>query len=602
VRFWCLLVFLAGCHPPVPPPNHDHPVDPPCSTSTTRIDVPLFHGDRARLGWNADEPDLTPAALSSGSFGWLWDSPQLDAVTIGGKSYAPHLYASPLYVDQLVVSGGDWDGATVSAVIAATSNAWVYAVSACGRDVGGRHLAAGTMLWQTQLTMPDVVPILDGGVPLGVLSTPAIDLAATPPRLYAASMDAAAGWQVLALDLTSGQVLPGWPLTLTDAAVGAVNRNAPARFQPASVVSQRGALDLSLSGDRLYVPFGAYGDKGSGWMIAVDTTRAQIAAAFSSSHNTTLDTAYGGMWGSGGAAVGADDRVFDTTGNAPDGSGPQPGLWGDSFLAWQPTLDLVGTYSPWNYCQLDTADADLGGSSPMLIPDLDPAETATPHLITFGGKQGNVYLLDRDHLPGSLSSRPPCSMDPSSDPSLLAPDPQPQFGTRGPLNVFGPYTEKYGNVDYAKMRSTPAWFVDASGARFVFVAGSSKAAPDSMQSVPPSVARLRVNVQPGQPAFLSIDQHDTALAFVNPGSPVVTSHGADDAIVWVLDQNAQRVASLLDPATPHPILYAVDAASLDLLWRSPDDDLFLGGKYNTPAVAHGFVFVGTDRVQAYGLR
>jgi hypothetical protein len=193
-------------------------------------------------------------------------------------------------------------------------------------------------------------------------------------------------------------------------------------------------------------------------------------------------------------------------------------------------------------------------------------------------------------------------MDPTSDASLLPPDPQPQFGTRGPLNVFGPYTEKYGNLDYAKMRSTPAWFVDASGTRFVFVSGASKAAADSMQSVPPSVARLLLNLQPGQPAWLTIDQRDDSLAFVNPGSPTITSNGAADAIVWVLDENASRLASLLDPSTPHPILYAIDAATLQLLWRSPDNDLYLGGKYNTPVVAHGVVFVGTDRVEAYGLR
>ncbi len=594
-----LLLAVAGCHDG----GGARATDPPCAaTTTTRVDVPFFHGDRARLGWNDTENQLTPAAVASGLFGHLWDSPPLDDVVIGGTRYAPHLYASPLYVDALTLAAGDFAGATVSAVFAATSNGYAYAINACGRDVGGRHVAAGTILWRTQLSTADVVPSLDGGVPLGVLSTPALDLDATPPRLYVAAMDAAAGWQVLALDATTGAILPGWPLVLAEAPVEQVNVNAPGRFQPARVVSQRGALDLSVAGDRLYVPFGAYGDKGSGWMIAVDTARATIAAAFSSSHDTTLDTAYGGMWGSGGPAVGADDRVFDTTGNAPDASGPAPGVWGETLMTFTPSLALAGTYTPWNYCQLDTIDADLGGSSPMIIPDRDPGATSTPHLITFGGKQGNVYLVDRDHLPGALTMRPPCSMDPTSDPSLLAPAAQPQFGTRGPLNVFGPYTEQYGNLDYAKMRSTPAWFVDGGGTPFVFVAGASKAAADSMTSVPPSVARLRLQLVPNQPAWLDIDARDSSMAFVNPGSPVVTSDGAANAIVWVLDQNAQRIASLLDPTTPHPILYAVDAATLMPLWRSADGELALGGKYNTPVIAHGFVFVGTDRIQVFGLQ
>jgi hypothetical protein len=32
------------------------------------------------------------------------------------------------------------------------------------------------------------------------------------------------------------------------------------------------------------------------------------------------------------------------------------------------------------------------------------------------------------------------------------------------------------------------------------------------------------------------------------------------------------------------------------------DQLNVGGKYSTPIVAHGVIFVGTDRIQAFGLR
>jgi cytochrome c5 len=49
------------------------------------------------------------------------------------------------------------------------------------------------------------------------------------------------------------------------------------------------------------------------------------------------------------------------------------------------------------------------------------------------------------------------------------------------------------------------------------------------------------------------------------------------------------------------VLYAVDAASLALLWRSTPGELQTSGKYNEPTVADGAVFVGTDRIQAFGL-
>jgi outer membrane protein assembly factor BamB len=50
------------------------------------------------------------------------------------------------------------------------------------------------------------------------------------------------------------------------------------------------------------------------------------------------------------------------------------------------------------------------------------------------------------------------------------------------------------------------------------------------------------------------------------------------------------------------VLYALDAMSLKLLWRSSPGELYASGKYNEPAIAHGVVFVGTDRIQAFGFR
>jgi hypothetical protein len=38
------------------------------------------------------------------------------------------------------------------------------------------------------------------------------------------------------------------------------------------------------------------------------------------------------------------------------------------------------------------------------------------------------------------------------------------------------------------------------------------------------------------------------------------------------------------------------------LWRSAPGDLEVGGKYSSPFVARGLVFVATDRVQTFGLR
>jgi outer membrane protein assembly factor BamB len=562
------MMSVAGCH--------DTTTSEPAGMCTLGTAAPTqltFHGDPARRGWNAAETVLTPAVVRAG-LGLLWESPALDEATVGGTSFAPHLYASPLYAQAQGLG---------PVIVAATTNAFVYAIAPCG-----------AIRWSRSLGTPEIVPKLDGGLPLGVLSTPVIDAAAG--RIYVASVDATHGWQVFALDLASGAVLPGWPLDVDDAALAPVNGNGPALFGDATVMSQRGALALSPDGATLYVPFGSYFDGGVGWIVAVDTRAPRFAAAFSMAPSRTAD-ANGGVWSAGGTTLDADGNLYATTGNGPPMTTPAPGVWANSLVRFAPPLALAASYTPWNYCQLDAADGDVGGSSPMLF-DLDPATTSTPHLAAFGGKQGNVYLVDRDHLAAGRDRRPPCSTDPASDGSLLPDGNQPQFGARGPLNVFGPYSEQYIDLDYGKMRSTPALFLDG-GAALLFVTGSTKAAVDAKATVPPCLARLRVQATPGGPAALAVDDTERTLVLQNPGSPVVSGSGAD-AVVWVLDENAPRTASLTDPNTPHPMLYAVDAHTLEVLWRSPTGALHLGGKYSTPLVAGGLVFVGTDRLQAFG--
>ena len=48
------------------------------SKSSEREDVLTAHANRQRTGWFAREDTLTPAALTQGRFGRLWESPELD--------------------------------------------------------------------------------------------------------------------------------------------------------------------------------------------------------------------------------------------------------------------------------------------------------------------------------------------------------------------------------------------------------------------------------------------------------------------------------------------------------------------------------------------
>ena len=432
---------------------------------------------------------------------------------------------------------------------------------------------------------------------MGILSTPVVDLDADPPTLYAAGHDVDKGWQLFALDARSGTLVDGWPVPIDDTSVGAVNTNGPARFFDSEVMSQRGALTLSPDGDRVYVAFGTYWGEGAGWIVGIDTELPRVATAFSAAPSTESISS-GGIWGSAGVTVDNTGDVWLTTGNAPPGSADAPGVWGSSLLQLDANLNLERAYTPFNYCALDDANLDLGASQPLLLPPL--AQSPTPDLIAFGGKQGTVYLVDRDAIATAGPARPPCSADPSTDRSLPARDDQPHYdGERGPLSVFGPYSDVFGQIDHAKMRTKLAAWTDARGRQVLFASGSSKETAESTVSVAPSIAKIVVDAPDDRPAGLTLEAVNPNVVMQNPGSPIVTETADGGAVVWVLDRNALRSAPLLDPATPGPVLYAFDGETLELLWRSDPGALAASGKYSSPLAVGTRIYVGTDRIQGF---
>lgn len=564
--------------------------------SGAQTDVTTFHANPMRTGWIDSVDALRPDDIAGGSFGEFWRTPEFDWA--GGRP--PRLYATPLYLDEVDVVSGTYPSARCGVIFAATSNGFVYAVNAFATP----QAPAGAILWRTELCR--LTEITFDGVNIGVMSTPVIDSARK--ILYVTSCANAQAWQVFALEVGSGRVLPGWPVTIDANALAApgINRNAPSEAVPPSApralfAIQRGALNLSPDGSRLYVTFG---ESTTGWLVSVATgAQPRIASAFASvryPHRTS-----GGIWGAGGAAIDPHGGIFVGTGANFGSLKVQPHDWTQSVLQFtdSPEIGLVlrATYTPFNYGETANADIDLGSGGVCLIPALNAGETATPHLMAIGGKQGNVYLLDRSRLPGGVVERPPIGGDSASDASLLSPLPQLQFGRPGPLNVFGPYSESKGAINKARSRSVPAYFRSAGGRHYLFVTGHTKTDEDSDTNTPPCLARLRVVTAPGRPAYLEVDQFEQSLVFENPGSPVVSSRGGQDAIVWVLDANALRTAPLLGDGAPKPVLYALDALTLKLLWSSAEGSLPTSGKYNEPLLVRDMVFVGTDRIHAFGL-
>jgi hypothetical protein len=601
--------------------------------------MPQFHGDPGRTGFNQNETFLTPAKVAS-SFGQIWQSPVLDG----------HLYASPLYQDGITIQGngnaanhaGDgvqspsFQGKTLGIVFAATGGGTVYAIAA--QDTNGpAAIAPGTILWKTHLGNP--YGGIDGNS-IGVLSTPIIDVKAG--RIYVTGSvtdyllpagnpnHGANNWEIFALNLADGSLVSGWPLAFTQSLLDSLNQN---RLNGGNAVpfssgggDQRGALALSPDGSTLYADFAAYGSSNPGWMTTVATGvtngagNGQTPAVMSaySGVDSTATNANAGMWGAGGPAVDAAGNVFVSTGDSPSGTGQTPGAWGNSLLEWGPgqTLQLTGVYTPWNYQTQDTIDSDLGGGSPILI-QLPAGSSTTTELLAVGGKQGNGYLANAgNHLnnptanpngspapyPASLTVRPPV-VSPNQDPSLYDPNAmRPYFSPpqAGPLALFQPYNETSASGNTAKARDTPATFTGPDGTHYVIWAGSSKAAVGSSTPVAPSLYLTKVVASPGQPAFLQIVAQNTQVMSLS-GANMITANGTANPIDWIVDAGVQRTDGLTTFANGAPTLYAYDALTMQPLWSSANQQLDLGGKYNTIAAARGVVFVGTDRIQAFGL-
>lgn len=574
-----------------------------CDGNATAVDKLMAHYDHGHSGWNSQETVLTPAAVKSGRFGLLWSSPQLDSF----NGTPPRAFAAPLYKSAVKMSAGEYRGKTFAVAFLSTTTGYAYAINTAQSG----NVAPGTILWRTRLTD---TPCNKGT--MGNYSTPVIDPRTN--RLYVTSCSDASGKNMFsahALDIRSGKELPGWPINISQTMMDqpSLNRNGTRTWRyglPGYRWVQRSALNLSLDGSRLYVAFGA---DSVGWMVVVDTNAKKVASAFSATPNDEEDG--GGMWASGGPAVDPQGRIYMTTGsNLRNGiefglMGVYPDSehsWAHSILQWKDDrrdgLTLIGTYTPYNYCQAAKADIDIGSSAPIVV-DLPPGSSATPRLLVLGGgKQGNVYLLDRDNMPGGVTKRPPCTLDPEEDGSLLSPEVQPEWKRRGPINLFKPFSDEIGAYDQAKSRTTASFFRDESGTVYVYVNGASKKGENFTVSAPPGLAKVRIVATPNEPAYLKVEKLERTQTFHNAGSPIVTSNGGRDAIVWMVDQNAPRTANLYGEKAPQPIFYAFDAVDLAILWKSQPGELYTTGNYSEPTIVNGLALVGTDRLQAFGLK
>jgi hypothetical protein len=112
---------------------------------------------------------------------------------------------------------------------------------------------------------------------------------------------------------------------------------------------------------------------------------------------------------SGYGIAGVGSQLFFATGNSdcnyyvtPEQCPPQSTYDGkthvqESVVWLQGNMAFGGTFTPTNVWNLDINDLDLTSGGVMLLPN---QSGSYPHLAVAGGKDGNLFLLNRDAMTG----------------------------------------------------------------------------------------------------------------------------------------------------------------------------------------------------------
>ncbi len=511
------------------------------------------HNDALRTGQNITETVLNTSNVNVNQFGRLFVLP------VQGQ-----VYAQPLYVPGVKIGGK-----IHNVLIVATEADFVYAFDADSSSaplwtsslVDAAHGAGpgeAPLNSATTLGCADLQPLI------GITSTPVIDPATKTIYVEAKSTNGLNYFHRLhALNPVNGNEIAPGPILIAATVPGTGDGSVNGQLvfnSPAISLHQHARPGLLLMNGTIYIAFASHCDYGPyhGWMFAYDDatfTRKSV-------YVTTPNGGMGGFWMSGaGIAADSSGNIYVTSGNGDFDTDNLPAReTSDSLLklgTGNQTLTLVDYFTPEDQESLNDNDSDLGSGGTLLLPN-QPG--AYPHVLAVAGKEGRIYVLNRDQLTTDDSHYcPGCS----KDPEILE---ESSSGAIGGL--FG--TAAYWNNN-------------------IYFWGYG----DVLKSIP---------IAGGLPDFTHISSNSISLGF--PGAtPSISSNGtkAGTAIVWAID-SAQSGA-------PGPdVVYAFDANDVTkLLWSSkqaPNNRDKAGNavKFATPTISNGKVYVGTsNEVDVYGL-
>jgi hypothetical protein len=499
--------------------------------SSNASDVVTHHYDAMRGGTNAHETTLTPSNVNSTTFG------KVAEFAVDGQ-----IDGQILYLNQVTIPGAG----NKNVLYFATENDSVYAVDA--DSISG---TAATVLWKTRTLPTGDVPLTpsDAGCgyinPVGIMSTPVIDRSRNAIYVVASSKNSSGNvaHRLHALNLTTGAELFGGPTTIT--ATFPKSGGGTVTFQP-NVQQERAAL-LESNGIIYTAWSGYYGDCGNyaGWVIAYSADTLAQAGAI----DLVPNSGRAGSWlGGGGPAADSSGNVYLPTGNASGGN--TPGIsndYGDTFvkLAAGAPLTVGDYFAPMNAIADDNADADMGSAAAVLLPDMLDSGSVTRHLAVVAGKDGAMFVVDRDNM-GQYSA--------------IANNVYQEFASDGHENFSSP----------------------------IYFNGRVYIGPSGLPLKAFSVSQAKLSASPTS---------QTAFTFGSNGTvPSASASGSTNGIVWALDRES-RTLYAYDATDLTKVLYDTSQAA-----GSRDSFSNVGGHFITPMVANGRVYFGTgSTVAVFGL-
>jgi hypothetical protein len=394
---------------------------------------------------------------------------------------------------------------------------------------------------------------------IGITSTPVIDRSSGPDgTIYAVAMSKNSSstyfQRIHALDITTGAEEFGGPVAVAAQypGTGANSQNGFVVFDPSQYAERAGLLLLN---GVVYTGWTSHCDAGpyTGWLIGYsESTLAQTSVL-----NLTPNGSEGSIWqaGAGLASSGSNiffldaNGTFDTTLNAK--GFPINGDYGNGFIKVSTTnnnLKVADYFEMYNTVQESDADQDLGSGGVLILPAMKDSTGTTRSLALGGGKDSNIYIVDRTNL--------------------------------GKFNPNGD-TTIYQELDGALAGGL--WSMPA------FYNGSVYFGPVGNNVLQFHFTQAKLSTSP-----LS----KSAESFAYPGTtPSISSNGTGNGIVWAIEHS-----------DPIDVLHAYRASTLATeLYTSNQaangrDQFGQASHFGTPMIVNGKIYVGTTTsVAVFGL-